>query len=697
MQAKIAADKAKWLDYLRAKDGDKRSLHHARAMHQRKMKEVGATVVTRCLDKWFKFLQSKDSLFIAESVASFASAVMRRVKVREQSVRRICLVDFTKCGTLSKEALDWLIGLAEKITKVQPSNSCVVIVAPWLVSEAVEDGADGERKNIELKCKNRNLKTYPITLHGSRELLGNQSKRPLFYPAWVALPEGTEQAKPVENANIFLRSNLFIDRGNATPFKLIPESDFLTPENGIAGVGRSTAAEDESVSRVRGVGYSRNITGGESFGQVLRTALTLPGDSSRNLCVLADITPCQGFVQAQTFLANVDETQVPNNPMWASFAGSFDGKCVELAKKTTKTALFEGWRKGDCDDFLGLDPNKGERHVAEPPALQSRATFPQLLALTGSATDNSLSMPEALLQRWAQDAVRAPKLRLVAESLLRDFPPQTSVAPSLPLAMAPVTADVRGVFPSETVKKRGDVLEADVWAEYASNAPGVTFVILKDASVESGVGKGFACCKSLPATLGSDNFLFGYHAGGWLRGRTAKSRRAEADRPGTLMVVCRWTSLNDPKQMVVVESRNGSGDAAPRTWSEAIITLCESDAQAQQNMTELSIDAHKCFNIESSTECTVSVAVSTPERYELKPQEDSIFNPDAISRNDVPITPQNTGSYVPRHMLESSPALEIVWRVLYTPQNQQIGMRKPLWFLAGSLNFTEIGEMVRLW
>ena len=699
MVAKIASDKAKWLDWLRAKEADKRTRHHARAVHQRKMKEVGGAVVSRCMDDWFKFLQSKDAQFIAESCASFAVNVIKRTKVKEINVRRVCLVDFTKLGTMSKEALDWCIGLAEKITKAQPSTSCVIIVAPWLVSDAVEDGADGERKNIELKCKNRGLKTYPITLHGSRRLLGNVSKRPLFYCAWMAFPTGTESPKPAEMANIFLKCPLFVDRGNQEPFVMIPENDFLTPENGVAGLARGSAAEDESVNRVRGVGYSRNITGGESFAEVLLKCLTLPGDTSRNLIVLADITPCQGFLQGRTFLANTDETQVPNNPQWASFAVSFDGRCVELAKKTTKKVIFEAWRKGDSDDFLKVDPNKKERHVAEPPTMLDRATLPTLMALTGSAADNSLSMPEALLQRWAQDAVRGPKLRLLGEELLRDFPPQASGAslPSDRPAARPV--DVHRSFPDEQVRTRGDIRDADVWAEYASNAAGVSIVIVKSESESdgSGVGKGYACCKALPAKLGTEAFLFCYHAGGWLRGRQGRARQAELDKPSSTMVACRWTKLDDPNQRIVIESRNGGGDTAPKTWSEAIISLCESDPQAQQNMTEISIDCHKCFSVGSDTESTVSVAVTTPEQYELRSQEDFIFNPDIISQDDTPITPQNTASYVPRVKLQSSPLLEMVWRVLYSPQNQQMRARKPLWYLRSPVEFSEVNQMVRLW
>ena len=235
------------------------------------------------------------------------------LKIKDSIVRRICIVDFTKLGTMSKESLDWCIGLAEKILKVQPSNSCAVIVAPWLVSDSVEDGADGERKNIEQKCKNRNLKTFPITLHGSRRLLGNASKRPLFYCAWVALPIGTECPKG-ENRNVFLKCPLLVDRGNDEAFSMIPESEFLTPENGVAGLARGSTAEDESVNRVRGVGYSRNITGGESYAKVILQSVQLPGDTSRHLYMANDIAPCQGFLQARTFLNNIDETTAPNNP-----------------------------------------------------------------------------------------------------------------------------------------------------------------------------------------------------------------------------------------------------------------------------------------------------------------------------------------------------------------------------------------------
>ena len=665
-------------------------------MHQRQMKEVGSQIVSRCLEDWFKFLQSKDANFIFESFASFAVGMMKRTKVKEHNVRRICLVDFTKYGTMSKEALDWSIGLAEKISKVQPSNSCVLIVAPWLVSDAVEDGADGERKSIEVKCKNRNLKTFPVTLHGSRRLLGNASKRPLFYAAWMAFPMGTESPKPAETANVFLKCPMLVDRGNDEPFLMIPESDFLTPENGIAGLARGSTAEDDSVNRVRGVGYSRNITGGESYAQALLKSLTLAGDTSCNLNIVADLTPCQGFVQGRTFLANIDETGAPNNPQWASFVASYDGRCVELAKKTTKTYIFEAWRKGECDDFLKVDPNKSERHVAEPPAMLDRATFPTLLALAGSAADNSLSMPETLLQRWAQDAIRGPKLRQHAEELLRDFPPQATGANPLPQDPDSARVDVRQAFSDEPVKMRSDVPDAQVWAEYASNASGVSFVIVKSTD-GSGPGKGYACCKALPASLGTETFLFCYHAGSWLRGRSAKARQAEVDSANSTMVACRWTKLKDPKQRVVLESRNGAGDSLPRSWSEAIISLCETDPQAQQNMTELSIDCHKCFSIANDTESTVSVAVTTPDQYELRPQEEFIFHPDSISQDNTPITPQNTASYIPRALLESSPVLEMVWRVLYSPQNQQIRARKPLWYLTGSVVFAEVNQMVRLW
>ena len=163
------------------------------------------------------------------------------------------------------------------------------------------------------------------------------------------------------------------------------------------------------------------------------------------------------------------------------------------------------------------------------------------------------------------------------------------------------------------------------------------------------------------------------------------------------MVACRWTKLDDPKQRVVIESGSAAGDTPARTWADAIISLCESDPQAQQNMTELSIDCHKCFSIAGDAESTVSVAVTTPEQYELRSHEEFFFNPDTISQDTTPITPQNTASYVPRKTLQDSPVLEMVWRVLYSPQNQQLRARKPLWYLRGLVEFAEVDEMVRLW
>lgn len=643
------------------------------------------------METLFKFIQSKDAKFITDSYANFVSAIKKKHKLKDECIRHVCLIDFTKYGTLTRECLDWAVGIGGTIAHQAASSSCVLIIAPWFASEQVEDGLDGERKRIELKCKARNLKTFPITFYGSRELLGNRSNRPLFYPAWLAFPAGTENPKAAE-ANVFLKSPLHVDRGNASPFLMSPETDFLCPES-----GKLSAAENESI-RVRGVGYSRNITGGASFANALRLSVTIPGDGSRHLMSFSDISPCQGHMQAETYRANVAAAKGPPGPMWSSFAASFDTKMVDLAKKTTKTAIFESWRQGENDSLLGVDPNKAERHEAEPPGVVGRASYPTLMALTGSATDNSLYMPEALLQRWSQDAIRLPKLRLQAEELLRAFPAQTTggTIPALS-SRSRESQNVREAFPNETLKKRSDVSDMSVWAEYASLSPGVAFLVLKESNESAGPGKGFLVCKSVPASVGTDSFLLGYHAGGWIRGRASRARREEVDKADSTMVICQWTSLQDDKQRVVIESRSNGGDAAPRCWAEAIISLCETDPIAQQNMTELSIDGHKCCAVGTENECAVSVAVTTPEQYVLVCKEDCIFVPDRISQDAIPISAQTTGSYIPRRLLEASPALEKVWRVLYKPQSQDITMRKPLWFLAGSLSFTEVGEMVRIW
>ena len=159
VQHKVVLDRAKWCAYVSATQNDAQKRYEKKVFHIESQRTTGNMVVDRFMAKTAKFFHCKDPGQVESVFEMFKKSVMSDCKTGRADTYTVVLIDFTKLGVLTLEALDWTTSLAAKVLE-NDATGVAVVLAPILENPTVE----GERMRIEKKLRAKNFDPRLITL-----------------------------------------------------------------------------------------------------------------------------------------------------------------------------------------------------------------------------------------------------------------------------------------------------------------------------------------------------------------------------------------------------------------------------------------------------------------------------------------------------------------------------------------------------
>lgn len=247
-------------------------------------------------------------------------------------------IDFTKRGKVTIDELDQLVGLAKAISDKGSSKTAILVLAPTLASDRVKNGLIGERCRMEDKLLSKGLFPEAITIAAHKEGMRAHNRRRAAFAGWFCLPTATmpDEGRSItsafkadpENTNIWLNSDLYIDKTNKNRPRLLPEEEWVVPELCVKNAAprsnegrRHFTQQQENAQATEGVEFNT---------EVLCSALQGVG-SEKDVLIFYNLTMFSGSVEKACFSLMLDKKE--SFPQIATFSVTNNHETLSFAKR----------------------------------------------------------------------------------------------------------------------------------------------------------------------------------------------------------------------------------------------------------------------------------------------------------------------------------------------------------------------------
>jgi hypothetical protein len=506
------------------------------------------------------------------------------------------------------------------------------------------------------------------------------------FSAWLAFPASSIPSAKAstalkadatrgsdKTANVFLGSELYVEKCNLTKWHLLSDANFRTPES---------VNKDELPRAHEGIRHwtpkaqSSQQTGSESFANILLSSLFNGVKATpKHAAIIFNLTPFHGNIELECF--NLMASKMWTGPKLHTLSATFDAPALGMAKKHVKEGMLKVWKSGSNDTLLGVDPNQNEAYQAEPPVFIGHAKPPQLLVLQSVPGTLQVRLPQQVVDTFKQDPLKRDALTKIVVDLETTFGKPTEKAPDGTDPTPAPAVDVIAAFKGESMTKLEEVDNAMIKAKFPGHESSYSFLLLKGAT-DSEPNKLFVVAETDNCTITNSAYALAYWKGNW-----NKSKKEDASKD----MICSWKSLTS--DLVVMETPKG--DSPPQNFVDVVMKLMEDSPAAAG---ELSISQHKVLDCEHDSEQKLTNAIANPTSYRLEAKDCIVFKPEPLK--DVELRHTNAASNFAKSDMEKSPLLVMRWRVKYFETCHEISPRKPLWFFASCMQLGKKGDLQRI-
>lgn len=126
--------------------------------------------------------------------------------------------DLTKLGKVTGKELNVYTDVLATLLRQKPCFTAAFVTCPVLVSEKVSNNMRDEMRRFEDKFDAKGLANYMMTLR--MEIPPSSKRVPLVFHGWLVIDSSSEADGMNSARNIFLDSQLMMDRRGKTVFKV---------------------------------------------------------------------------------------------------------------------------------------------------------------------------------------------------------------------------------------------------------------------------------------------------------------------------------------------------------------------------------------------------------------------------------------------------------------------------------------------